>query len=62
MYIFDSGPFSKLKHYYPTVFKSVWTGLDDLISQGELYSTKEVWTELENGDPNKHVQPCGQGP
>ncbi len=57
MYIFDSGPFSKLKHYYPTVFKSVWTGLDDLISQGELYSTKEVWTELENGDPNKHVQP-----
>jgi hypothetical protein len=57
MYIFDSGPFSKLKHYYPAVFKSVWAGLDQLISGGELISTKEVWTELENGDPNKHVQP-----
>jgi hypothetical protein len=57
MYIFDNGPFSKLKHYYPTVFKSVWAGLDRLVSDGELISTKEVWTELENGEPNKHVQP-----
>lgn len=55
MYVFDSGPFSKLKHYYPSVFKSVWSGLDSLISSGELISTKEVWTELENGDPNKYV-------
>ncbi len=55
MYVFDSGPFSKLKHYYPSVFKSVWSGLDYLVNSGELVSTKEVWAELENGSPNKYV-------
>ncbi|WP_369930057.1 PIN domain-containing protein [Xanthomonas sp. NCPPB 2632] len=56
-YVFDNGPFSRLKHYYPTVFKSVWAGLEQLIEEGAVVSTKEVWTELQNGEPNKHVHP-----
>lgn len=55
-YIFDNAPLSKLKHYYPNVFKSVWTGLDALVGSGDLISTREVWNELQRGAPNAHVQ------
>lgn len=57
IYVFDTGSLSRLKHYYPSVFRSVWTGLDALISSGELLSTREVWNELQRGTPNAHVQP-----
>jgi hypothetical protein len=56
IYIFDSNSLSKLKHYYPTVFKSVWSGLDALVASGNLISTREVWNEMQQGSPNAHVQ------
>jgi len=56
IYLFDTGSFSKLKHFYPSVFKSVWIGLDTLVTEGLLLSTKEVWNELEGGDPHKPLQ------
>jgi len=56
IYVFDTNSFSKLKHYYPNVFKSVWTGLDGLVASGDLISTREVWNELQLGVPNLHVQ------
>ena len=55
-YIFDNSSLSKLKHYYPNVFKSVWTGLDGLVATGDLISTREVWNEMQLGAPNPHVQ------
>ncbi|MGV6486772.1 PIN domain-containing protein [Stenotrophomonas bentonitica] len=55
IYIFDTGSFSKLKHYYPGVFSTLWTGLDGMVKSGTLISTKEVRRELENGSPDANV-------
>lgn len=55
-YIFDTNSLSKLKHYFPNVFKSIWIGLDGLVASGNLISTREVWNEMQLGVPNPHVQ------
>jgi hypothetical protein len=47
IYIFDTSSIRELKHFYPSVFKSIWDGLDRLIKQGNLWSTREVWNELD---------------
>lgn len=56
IYIFDNSSLSKLKHYYPNIFKSIWAGLDGLVANGDLISTREVWNEMQLGAPNPHVQ------
>ena len=55
IYVFDTSSLSKLKHFFPGVFKSVWTGLDGLVQAGELISTREVWNEIERGDVDPHT-------
>ena len=55
IYVFDTSSFSPLKHFYPDVFVSMWTGLDDLYQAKQLVSTREVWNELERGNPDQHV-------
>ncbi|AAM42238.1 PIN domain-containing protein [Xanthomonas campestris pv. campestris] len=55
MYVFDTGPFSRLKHYYPAVFHSFWAHMDALVHGGYLLSTREVKRELDNGEPNAVV-------
>lgn len=55
IYVFDTCSLSNLKHFYPGVFKSVWTGLDELFQDGRLISTKEVWNELQRWNPDQHV-------
>jgi len=55
IYVFDNNSLSKLKHFYPGVFKSMWTGLDALVQNGELISTREVWNEMQRGNPDPHV-------
>lgn len=55
IYIFDTSSLSKLKHFYPDIFKSIWVGLDHLVQNGELISTREVWNELKRGNPHKSV-------
>ncbi|MFA5984075.1 MAG: PIN domain-containing protein [Methylococcaceae bacterium] len=55
IYVFDTSSLSKLKHFYPGVFKSVWNGLDDLVKQKQLISTKEVWKEMERGNPDQYT-------
>lgn len=54
-YVFDTSSLSKLKHFFPGVFKSVWTGLDALVASGHLISTREVWNEIERGDVDAHT-------
>jgi hypothetical protein len=54
-YVFDTSSLSKLKHFFPGVFKSVWVGLDGLVQSGELISTREVWNEIERGDVDPHT-------
>jgi Domain of unknown function (DUF4411) len=55
IYVFDTSSLSKLKHFFPKVFKSVWTGLDSLVQAGELISTREVWNEIERGDVDQYT-------
>ena len=54
-YVFDNSSLSKLKHFFPEVFVSIWEGLDDLTQQNRLISTREVWNELQRGMPDNHV-------
>lgn len=55
IYVFDTSSLSKLKHFFPGVFKSVWAGLDALVKSGDLISTREVWNEIERGDVDPHT-------
>lgn len=55
IYVFDTSSFSALKHFYPGIFKSVWIGLDELLNEGRLISTREVLRELKGGDPDQHL-------
>jgi len=55
IYIFDNSSLSRLKHFFPEVFVSIWTGLDDLVKQKHLISTREVWNELQRGTADKYV-------
>ncbi len=55
IYVFDTSSLSKLKHFFPRVFKSVWAGLDALVEAGDLISTREVWNEIERGDVDPHT-------
>lgn len=45
-YVFDTTSIRSLQHFYPSVFKTIWDGLDGLVQQQNLISTREVWNEL----------------
>lgn len=51
-YVFDTSSLSRLKHFFPDVFKRVWIGLDAMVVSGDLVSTREVWTEMQRGSPH----------
>lgn len=55
IYVFDNASLSKLKHFYPDIFKSVWNGLDALVKEGLLISTKEVWREMQEGNSDQYT-------
>ncbi len=46
-YVFDTSSIRALQHFYPRVFRTIWDGLDALVSQERLISTREVLHELE---------------
>ncbi|HWO00976.1 MAG TPA: DUF4411 family protein [Blastocatellia bacterium] len=48
MHVFDTSSFRVLRHYYPATFESVWIGIEQLVNEGLLISTREVLTELES--------------
>lgn len=49
IYVFDTGSFIVLKHYYPATFPKLWKGLDDLVASGNLVSVSDALRELEAG-------------
>lgn len=55
IYVFDTSSFRSLKHFYPSVFRTIWTGLDAMVHEGTLISTREVWTELKGQNVSEHV-------
>lgn len=55
IYVFDTSSIRSLQHFYPSVFKTIWDGLDVLIQQKNLISTREVWNEVERQNISKEV-------
>ena len=45
-YVIDTGPIIDFKHYYEDVFISLWDKFEELISQGSIISSIEVYREL----------------
>jgi Domain of unknown function (DUF4411) len=54
-YVFDTSSLRALQHFYPNVFKSIWKNLDLMADQGDLISTREAYTELENQSVSNDV-------
>ena len=46
IYVFETSSIRSLQHFYPSVFKTIWDGLDGLVQHQRLVSTREVWNEL----------------
>jgi replicative DNA helicase len=55
IYVFDTSSIRSLQHFYPSVFRTIWAGLDVLVQQQQLISTREVWNELETQNISKDV-------
>ena len=55
IYVFDTSSIRSLQHFYPSVFKTIWDGLDSLIQQQSLISTREVWNEIERQNVSSDV-------
>lgn len=56
IYVFDTSSLSRLKHFFPAVFKTIWAGLDELVKSGSLISTREVFNEItDRGEADPHV-------
>ena len=56
IYVFDTSSIRSLQHFYPSVFKTIWEGLDGLVQQQNLISTREVWNEVERQNISADVQ------
>lgn len=56
IYVFDTSSIRALQHFYPRVFKSIWDGLDGLVQQNRLRSTREVFNELERQAVSDEIQ------
>jgi hypothetical protein len=49
-YVFDTSPLSTLfKNFYRNRFPSLWVLFDELVADGDIVSTREVWREIEDG-------------
>lgn len=49
-YVIDTGPIIDFKHYYEDVFISLWDRFEELISDGLIISSIEVYRELKKRD------------
>ena len=48
IYVFDTSSLVVINHYYPHAFPTFWARLDELVNQGIITSTREVYNELQN--------------
>lgn len=55
IHVFDTSSLRSLQHFYPSVFKSIWDGIDTLADRGDLISTREVFNELERQAVSEEV-------
>jgi hypothetical protein len=55
IYVIDTNSFRVFGNYYPAHFPSFWAGIDQLTSEGRLWSVREVSKELEAQNTSEHV-------
>jgi len=57
VYVFDTSPLSTLfKNYYRHRFPSLWKQFDELVTDGKIVSTREVFHEVNDGPVESLVQ------
>jgi hypothetical protein len=57
MYVLDTGVISNLhKNYYRKRFVSLWKAFDQLVADGKITSTREVFHELGDGSPGADLE------
>jgi len=49
-YVIDTGPLIDFKHYYDEIFVSLWDKFEELIKNGKIISSIEVYRELKKRD------------
>lgn len=62
IYVFDTSSLRALQHFYPGVFKSIWAGLNALVGNGELISTREVWKESRQRERQRRCEGMDKAP
>ena len=57
MYVLDTNVISNLhKNFYRKRFVSLWEAFDQLVAEGKVTSTREVYHELQNGRPGADTE------
>ncbi len=56
IYVADTSSLIVLKNYYRTTFPSLWSGLEQMVANGTLVSTREVFNELHAYNDADYVQ------
>lgn len=57
MYVLDTNVISNLhKNYYRKRFVSLWRAFDQLVADGNITSTREVFRELHDGVPGADTE------
>jgi hypothetical protein len=51
IYVFDTSSFREMETFYPEIFESVWTKINEAVKGGILVSTREVYNEIPKGAP-----------
>lgn len=51
-YVLDTSAYRVLRHYYPETFETLWQNLEGLITDGIVFSVREVWNELQDFNDN----------
>jgi len=49
-YVIDTGPIIDFKHYYEDIFVSLWDRFEELVEDGIIISSIEVYRELKKRD------------
>lgn len=56
MYVFDTNVFRAMNIITPKTFPTIWKCIDELVSQGKLWSVSEVHRELTKNCPSAHIE------